>query len=89
MYSQRPENGHALHEFSPAHLGSLDSERRRREVQPGTLNNDFLNGCFNWMIPKLYLENGWTSPNIHFKLVVWGSRNILIIPFVSMEGYND
>ena len=26
---------------------------------PGTLNNYLdINGCFNWMIPNLYLENG-------------------------------
>ena len=25
----------------------------------------FINGCFNWMIPNLYIENGWNSPNIH------------------------
>ena len=30
--------------------------------------------CFSWMTPNLYLENGWKSPKIHFKLVVWGSR---------------
>ncbi len=34
----------------------------------------FINGCFNWMIPNLYIGNGWKSPNIHFKVVVWGSR---------------
>ena len=26
----------------------------------------FINGCFNWMIPNLYIGNGWKSPNIHF-----------------------
>ena len=25
----------------------------------------FINGCFNWMIPNLYVENDWKSPNIH------------------------
>ena len=25
----------------------------------------FINGFFNWMIPNLYLGNGWKSPNIH------------------------
>ena len=25
----------------------------------------FINGCFNWMIPNLYVKNGWKSPNIH------------------------
>ena len=25
----------------------------------------FINGCFNWMIPNLYIGNGWKSPNIH------------------------
>ncbi len=24
------------------------------------------NGCFNWMIPNLYIGNGFVSPNIHF-----------------------
>ena len=26
------------------------------------------------MIPNLYIGNGWKSPNIHFLMVVWGSR---------------
>ncbi len=26
----------------------------------------FINSCFNWMIPNLYIGNGWKSPNIHF-----------------------
>ena len=34
----------------------------------------FINGCFSWMIPNLYIGNGWKSPNIYFKLVVRGSR---------------
>ena len=25
---------------------------------PGTLNNHFFKGCFNWMIPNLYMGNG-------------------------------
>ena len=25
----------------------------------------FINGCFNWMIPNLYIGNGWKSPNIY------------------------
>ena len=33
-----------------------------------------INGSFNWMIPNLYMENGWKSPNIHKKLAVWSSR---------------
>ena len=32
----------------------------------------FINGSFNWMIPNLYIGNGWKSPNIHFKLVCLG-----------------
>ena len=35
------------------------------------------NGCFNWMIPNHY--STWkisVSPNLHLKLVVWGSRYI-------------
>ena len=24
--------------------------------------------------PNLYLGNGWKSPNIHLKLVVWGTK---------------
>ena len=27
-------------------------------------------------ISNLYIGNGWKSPNIHFKLVVWGSRKL-------------
>ena len=27
-----------------------------------------INGCFNWMIPNLYIGNGWKSPNIHSKI---------------------
>ena len=36
----------------------------------------FFIGCFNWMIPILYIGNGWKSPNIHFKMVVSGTRCI-------------
>ena len=32
--------------------------------------SQFFSGCFNWMIPNLYLGNGWKSANIHLKLVV-------------------
>ena len=32
-----------------------------------------LNGCFNWMIPSSYTENGCFTISI-WKLVVWGSR---------------
>ena len=53
---------------------------RRQEVFfintsiPGTLNNPFLYGCFNWMMNQTFTwEILWKSPNIHFKLVVWGS----------------
>ena len=28
------------------------------------------------MISNLYIGNGWKSPNIHFKQVVWGSRQL-------------
>ena len=43
---------------------------------PGTPKNQFqlFNGCFNWMIATPLLENGWKSPNIHWKLVVESSR---------------
>ena len=34
---------------------------------PGTPKNQFFYGCFNWMIPNLYIGNGWKSPNIHLK----------------------
>ena len=34
-----------------------------------------LYGCFNWMIPNLYIKNGWKSPNINFlNGWPWGSR---------------
>ena len=29
------------------------------------------------MIPNLYIGNGWKSPNIHFLMVVWGSRKVI------------
>ena len=35
-----------------------------------------LYGCFNWMIQNPYMGNGWKSPNIHKKLLVWSSRLI-------------
>ena len=25
---------------------------------PGSLNNHLFNGCFNWMIPNLYMNSG-------------------------------
>ena len=49
VYSQRPENGHALHEFSPAHLGRFLIRHLKDvggKVQPGTLNNHFLKWLF-------------------------------------------
>ena len=37
--------------------------------------------AINWMIPNLYIGNGWKSPNIHFLMVVWGSRlQVLDLP---------
>ena len=42
----------------------MDDNNLEPQVQP------LINGCFNWMIPNLYIGNGWKSPNIHFKLVV-------------------
>ena len=36
---------------------------------------------FHWMIPNLYMGNGWKSPNIHLKMVVWSSRWI-IYPYI-------
>ena len=38
------------------------------------VKHSFINGCFNWIFSNLYIGNGWQSPNIHFKLVVWGCR---------------
>ena len=33
---------------------------------PGTpCSQPYINGCFNWMIPNLYIGNGWKSPNIY------------------------
>ena len=39
----------------------------------------FINGCFNWMIPNLYIGNGWKSPNIHFLMVGLGVPGIIYI----------
>ena len=43
--------------------------------------------------PNLYIGNGWASPNIHFLMVVWGSRYIkhmtyhdLIVTEIRLEG---
>ena len=33
-----------------------------RYFMPGTPNNQFFNGCFNWIIPNYYIKNGWKSP---------------------------
>ena len=37
------------------------------------LKQPFFIGCFR--ILNLYMTNGWKSPNIHLKLVVWSSNN--------------
>ena len=28
------------------------------DLTPGTANNQFFYGCFNWMIPNHYIKNG-------------------------------
>ena len=38
----------------------------------------FINGCFSWMIPNLYIENGCFTKHPFKKMVVWGSRWILV-----------
>ena len=45
------------------------------------LKHLFINGCFNYMIPSLYIGNGCLTISIHFKLVVWGSRYVYIKPW--------
>jgi len=42
----------------------------------------FLNGCFNWMIPNLDIENGWKSPfpSIYKWLAMGVPGEILKIP---------
>ena len=37
-----------------------------------------MNGCFNWMMNQIFIQKIDVSPNIHFKLVVGGSRYIYI-----------
>ena len=39
-----------------------------------TNNRFLLRLAINWMILNPYMGNGWKSPSIHFKLVVWASR---------------
>ena len=34
----------------------------------------FFNGCFNWMMNQIFTWEMVVLPNIHFNLVVWGSR---------------
>ena len=31
----------------------------------------FINGCFNWIIPNLYIGNGWKSPFPSMKINGW------------------
>ena len=38
------------------------------------LEQPFINGCFNWMIPNLYIEHDCFTISIHLYMVVWGSR---------------
>ena len=41
---------------------SDDFERHPKKNNTGTtwnLKHLFVNGCFNWMIPNLYIGNGW------------------------------
>ena len=33
--------------------------RQHEDLEPD--GHLFINGCFNWMIPDLYLGNGWKS----------------------------
>ena len=38
-------------------------------------------GCFNWMIPILYVGNGCFTISIHFKMVVSGTRQVRTVNF--------
>ena len=54
-----------------------DRKSSSQHLEPQTV--PFINGCFNWMIPNLYIENGWKSPNFHpfYKMVGLGVPGIV------------
>ena len=41
--------------------------------------HQFINGCFNLMIPNLYIGNGCFNKHPKKYIVVWGSRYIGIV----------
>ena len=71
------ENRSKLLCFGGSQLILRADEKLGIHLEPQTT---IINGCFNWMmIPNLYIENGWKSPNIHpfINGWPWGSRHIL------------
>ena len=60
VYSQRPENGHALHEFSPAHLGFI----KISEIKIVTWKKCKLNEI------RPFFQVIWTFQWLNLKLIV-------------------
>ena len=48
---------------------------------PGTPKQAFINGCFNWMIPNLYIEHGCFTISIHLYMVGPGVPPVSILNF--------
>ena len=48
-----------------ASLGKLKSMATWNSKQP------FINGCFNWIIPNLYIGNGWKSITVNIPVFYW------------------
>ena len=58
--------------LSPIDFSQLHQEHgKHRTISQDAINlmnflepqgQPFINGCFNWMIPNLYIGNGWKSP---------------------------
>ena len=47
--------------------GIVTSWSKSSKSHPGTLKNNFFGGCFNDMIPDLYIKNGCFTISIHSK----------------------
>ena len=63
-FTTNTHTNHLHTRMTPTNLGEVSL--RVANINTWNPKQPFRNGCFNWMIPNLYIENGWKSPNIHF-----------------------
>ena len=57
-------------------------------LHPGTPNNQFFYGCFNWMIPNHYIKKWWEITKHPFKKWLFGVPGLCWLIFVISHTWN-